>query len=208
VDIDGDTVDDCSTAAGEPATCSLAGGATFTLEVSLNSLPAGVPNYEGFDILLEYGGVSSKDNASAAAWPDCAFPASFFEPGLVALSCAAFTAPSTYTGLIGTNEFNCTESGSITMAGSQEGETGLSSFAPVNRVYQEGTDETLTINCVEAPIPIPTVPPVGGLGVFPDIDETDPSGRNTALVPGIAAVAAACAIALCGAAWYGRRRVR
>ena len=69
----------------------------------------------------------------------------------------------------------------------------------------------LTVNCVPCPpqgcptvTPPPTpVPPVGGVGVFPD--SGDSSGSSSLVVfTGFAAIATA--VALAGAAWYARRR--
>ena len=60
----------------------------------------------------------------------------------------------------------------------------------------------------------PTPPPVGGISVDPNLRGLplaagDSSGPNTGVLAGvIAAVMAAAALALGGAAWYARRRLR
>ncbi len=149
IDVDGDTADDCSTKAGGNSKCSLAQGSTFTLRAYLNSLgPA--TGYEGFQVVLHYSGVASKDNASTDAWPDCVFDVSYFETGLVAAGCTVGinAPPSTFTGLVATNDFTCAANGNITMI-----------HGPLDTliVESEGTwhldpdvTETLTINCSAA----------------------------------------------------------
>lgn len=192
----------CSTNGGD-AKCSLGLGDTFTLNVHLNSLPSMASEYEGLDVILEYAGVRSKDDADMAEyWPECVFEASFYEPGLAAFGCVAFQEWSTYTGPVAAINFNCDASGSITLVGTGVGDSGLVRGA---ETYHEGANETLTINCV-APMPTPTVPPVGGAGVFPDVAGSSRSG-GSGTAAGVAALAAMSgAITLGGAAWHVRRR--
>ena len=66
-----------------------------------------------------------------------------------------------------------------------------------------GAAPTPTNTPTATPTVTPTpVPPVGGIGVFPD--SGDSSGSSVAVITGFAALATA--IALAGAAWYTRRR--
>jgi hypothetical protein len=181
-------------------------GATFTLKTYLNGIPADILDYAGIQILLEYGGVTSKDNASAVTWPDCAFPAAASGPGWLAFACTTGIGapPSTHTGLIWTKDFNCAASGTLTMIHGAS-ETQLVDYEM--RLYYEGdgTTETLVINCIEAPTP--TVPAVGGVGVFPEATDGGASGDNAVILTGIiAAIATGCAALLGGAAWYARWR--
>jgi hypothetical protein len=149
--VDGDTIDDCSTKDGAVASkCSMpaGNGSTFTLSVYLNAFD--VPGYVGFDVTVHYSGVASKDNATAEPWTDCAFEATHYGSGLVAVGCTATIGlpPSTYTGVIVTNDFNCAADGSITLAHG-DGVTSLR-HPEVNPHVDHDTDETLTINCMAA----------------------------------------------------------
>lgn len=155
IDSDGDTVDDCSSKDGASIKCTLDQQSTFQLKFYLNSLPSGVPDYEGFDMSLEYAGVDSKDNATADPWPDCAFPAAFYDDGVVAMGCAVFGEASTYTGLMATNDFNCTESGTITMVHGPNN-TDLVENAGRSHYEGQGTTESLTVNCASTPTPTNT----------------------------------------------------
>ncbi len=203
IDADGDTEDDCATDAEGQTKCSVLADGAFTVNVYLRSLPVNVAGYDAFDIRLDYAGVVSKEIAGPGPWPDCAFPAVAFRPDFVAFGCITGirASPSTYVGLIGTAEFTCSEPGTVTMV---HGPTDTELLVPPGYSISEGegVTETLTINCVE-PTPTPTVPPVGGVGAFPDATTGDAGGVAMAL-----AASAAAAIALGGAAWYARRRLR
>ncbi len=193
----------CSTKGGD-AKCSLSLGDTFTLNVLLNSLPSMVTEYEGLDIILQYAGVTSKNNADMSAyWPECLFEAWSYPPGFAAFGCVTFQESSTYTGIVGAIDFNCDTSGSITLIGSGAGDSGL---LRQTYTYHEGTDETLTINCVAPPPPTPTVPPVGGAGAFPNAAGREGSGLTIGGADFIVLAALAAVIALGGATWHVRRR--
>jgi MYXO-CTERM domain-containing protein len=209
VDTTGDTVDDCGTNVGQPAKCSVSTGGTFRLNVYLNSL-GGIPSYEGFDIYVEYSGVSSNSNPDASSWPDCVFQANDTSlPGVVVWGCAIGVAPagpSTYTGLIGTLDFNCTANGSITLLHSIFPGTDLVENVSPEGQHAEGqlTTEALTVNCVP--------PAVGGLSLDPASSASPlESARSTTdsgalLGSTVIGIAAAGMLALGGAAWYRRRR--
>ena len=195
---------------GGAATCDLELGSAFTLNVYLNSLPTMISEYGGMDVILEYAGMTSQDNADISAyWPACVFEVSHYEPGLAAVSCAAYQDRSAYLGLIATIDFNCGASGIITLRGSGEGDTAVY-LEPFT--YREGVDKTLTINCVELPPtptpppqPTPTPRPAGGVGVFPPAGLRESGGASGAAGLALPALAAG-AVAVGGAAWYATKR--
>lgn len=147
----------CNTSTGD-AQCYIPPGATFTVNITLAALPADVPGHEGYDIKLVYSGVTSLDNASVAAWPDCAYPAYTYDtPGVVQMGCAIGidAADSTYTGQVGTADFTCAQSGTITM---EHGSGSTDLFQSLSQIlYEPGGGETLNIGCGSPPTP--TVPP-------------------------------------------------
>jgi hypothetical protein len=152
-----DEADGCDTLGGDTK-CTLPEDAAFTVSVSLDSMPDKVTVYEGMDMVLHYSGVISHDDADIATyWPECTFEATHYEPGLAAFSCAAFNPPdSEYLGVLAKIHFDCSASGSITLVGAAEGDTGLASGG---LTYREGHDETLTVNCGgEAPTNTPPGP--------------------------------------------------
>jgi hypothetical protein len=159
----------CNTANGD-AVCYIAPGTTFAVDVMLGSLPSDIPSYEGYDIEIDYTGLTSADDATEASWPDCAYPAQFYNTGLVAMGCTVGTAPagpSTYTGVIGTDTFTCSNSGTIAL---HHG-TGFSILTESLGVqHAEGSDtrETLNITCGSRPAPTlsaaPTALPGTGTG--------------------------------------------
>jgi len=215
VDTNGDTADDCGTKVGQAAKCSVPTGGTFRLNVYLNSL-GGIPSYQGFDIYVGYSGVSSNNNPDASSWPDCVLQGNYTsEPGVVVWGCAIDVPPapdSTYTGRIGTTDFNCTANGSVTLVhgfyvaqGNSVG-TSLAENVHLDGQHAEGElTEALTINCVPQP--------VGGLSLDPASRalplERAPSasGSGVPLASTAVGIAAAATLALGGAAWYGRRRL-
>jgi hypothetical protein len=153
-------VPNCDTKSGD-ATCNLAPGSTFVIDVYLEPLPSDIPSYDGFDIYLGYTDVTAEQVASTDAWPDCAFPAqNYGEAGTVRLGCIIGVppaGPSTYTGLIGTSIFTCAQSGSVALIHG-DGKTDL--VEDVGKIHIESApQETLTINCVAGGVtPIPTTP--------------------------------------------------
>lgn len=231
IDTDGDTTDDCDSSGSPTDVCVLPDGSQFAVNVYLHDI-ADIPDYRGYDVVLLYEGVLAKYTFDPDFWPGCDFSAitdpvasqdshdwdgdgvgdPFVGFGCVSALPPLGDGPSTYTGLLATTDFDCVESGEITMVHGITGpETmGATSLTEnvdvvhnVNLVHAEGigTTETLTVDCVEAPAP--TVPSVGGVGVLPDAAGTDASGGPA----GIAIVAAgAGALALCAAASYARRR--
>jgi hypothetical protein len=207
IDVDGDTADDCGTDAGAGTKCSVPVDSSFDLKVYLNSLPVDVTGYRGFDIRLDYAGVTSNDDASPGPWPDCGTPASFFGPDYLAFGCGVGPGapPSTYAGLIGIASFTCAKPGTITMVHGWPN-TVLYEDAGTRHDEGDGATETLSLNCVELP-PTPTVPPVGGIGVLPDGTGSDsPVDGAVGILGGALAASLAGAIALGGAASFVRRR--
>lgn len=183
----------CDTRSGD-ATCNLAPGSTFVIDVSLDSLPSNVPRYTGYDITLGYGGVTPQGEPGTETWPDCAY--SVVAPpraeGLL-FGCAAGLPPhdsSAYIGPIGTASFLCSQSGSVRLL---HGETSTDLGDAAGVAYTEAGDaETLTIKCVAGgamPTPPTPVPPRAG-STLPDGTGLPPE-QTTATAPSTAAVTAA-----------------
>jgi hypothetical protein len=152
----------CNTSQGD-AQCYIPPGTTFTVNVTLDPLPSDIPSYQGFDIKMSYTGLTSADNASTASWPDCGYPASYFEAGLVNMGCAVGlppAGPSTYTGLVGTNDFTCSQSGAITLLHG-DGNTDLIQDTVVV-LGEVGPSEILNITCGSPPTAttVPTATPL------------------------------------------------
>ena len=150
----------CDTSGGDTV-CYIDPGTEFALNVVLESLPSDIPSYEGYDIVIEYTGLTSGDDASMSSWPDCGFPATFFDTGKVAMSCAVGVppaGPSTYSGVIGTNTFTCDNSGTITLRHGT-GNTILTQILSSQHAEGEGTGETLNITCGSPPTPTSTPQP-------------------------------------------------
>lgn len=190
----------CNTRASD-VTCTLPAGQTFVLEVGLDALPNDIPSYEGFDIYLTYAGVTALQDASTDEWPECGFPASSYDrPGVIGFACARGlppAGPSSYIGPIGTNSFTCSQSGSISLVHSIEGNTDLvqgmvlgpDSDEEVGNNHAEGagTQETLTITCGQVPAGTPgvvTQGTPGGPGPAPRELRTPVGGGQTPGQPG------------------------
>jgi hypothetical protein len=160
-----DGVADCGTQTGD-ASCELAPGSTFLVAAHIDPLPASIPSYGGFDLTLEYVGVSANQDASTDSWPDCAFPASYFgASGQVQFGCAVGVPPapgSTYSGVIGTVSFVCGQSGSIELLHGA-GLTDVVEFDNISEIDGEvaGNSDKLTINCVPGGVEPPPVTPGG-----------------------------------------------
>jgi hypothetical protein len=156
----------CNTSQGD-AQCFIPPGTTFTVNVTLDPLPSDIPSYQGYDIKMSYTGLTSADNASTAMWPDCGYPATYYEAGLVNMGCAVGlppAGPSTYTGLVGTSGFTCSASGTITLLHG-DGNTDLNQ--DVGLISSEaGTGETLNITCgsPSTATPLPVLAPSGSAG--------------------------------------------
>lgn len=155
----------CDTSQGD-AQCYIPPGTSFTANVTLDPLPSDIPSYQGYDIKLQYTGLTSADNASTAMWPACAYPATYYQPGLVNMACTIGVppaGPSSYSGLVGTNDFTCAQSGTLSLLHG-DGNTDLQ--GDVGIVYSEpGPAETLNITCGSPPTPTPpaTATPLPGL---------------------------------------------
>ena len=159
VDTNGDTVAECGTDVGQAAKCTASLGSIMQVRVYLNSL--GVPAYRGFDIQVDYTGVTSKGNPSSEYYhPNCATPVQAHDRGWIAWGCAEFAPPApdpAYLGLIGTVDFTCTASGTLTLLhGGNVLGTAIATSDSASHAEGDNIGETLTINCVEAP-------PVGGI---------------------------------------------
>ncbi len=203
----------CDTSEGD-AVCYIDPGTEFVLSVELGDLPSDIPSYEAFDIVINYTGLTSADDATTESWPDCGFPASFFEAGKVAMSCAIGippAEPSTYTGVLGTNTFTCDESGTITLANVGMGNTNL--LQGIGFQFAEAADETLDITCGDEPTPTntaapPTVAlptalaPTGTAGVDQD------GGTGTGVWLAIAALAIIAVAGMSAFGWRSARSVR
>src|ERR1700694_5100376 len=135
VDTNADNIDNCSTFSGG-TNCAIGLGATFRVRTYLNSLPNAVAGYEGFDVQLNYSGLTlvfngtSPKSNGAGNWPDCAFPAAGQSAGTVVFGCAIgiSSSPSTYTGRLGTVDFTCPNvdgTATITMVHGTAGATSL-----------------------------------------------------------------------------------
>jgi hypothetical protein len=182
----------CGTQHGD-ATCTIPPGSTFVIDVHLDPLPPEIPSYGGYDIRLEYFGVTANHDASTAMWPDCVFPAeSYMYEGIVLFACAVGVPPaggSTYSGVIGTNSFVCVQSGGVSLIPGITN-TDLVEFDNISRTNAEDVrvSDKLTISCGP-----PTLPLAG----------TGPRRPNVTFALALAAVGC---LALAGTAWAARRR--
>jgi len=154
VDTNGDTTPDCNTTGG-PTTCTVASaGGVFTLQVFLNAL-GGIAGYLGFDIRVNTAGVTVDQSngapiVSAQSWPQCTFQAvAPFNTAYVMFGCASFNVMSTYTGVIGTVELTCTQTGTLTLA--HGGSNTRLIENPTAHAEGQGTTEALDINCASTP---------------------------------------------------------
>ena len=166
-------VSGCDTTDDRDATCTIQTGASFALEIKLDSI-GGIPSYGGYDAILNYEGVTAFESPNTGRWPDCGFPASNFQnPGVVALACAIGlppAGPSTYTGVLAVTGFTCAQSGTITMLHDGVGNTDL--VEDIGIIHAEDGEETLTIECTTGGT-VPPTPPGPG-------DPTDPEKTATA----------------------------
>ncbi len=185
-----DGVPNCDTQSGD-ASCNLTPGSTFLVAAHLDPLPTSVTSYGGYDIDLTYTGVTANQDASTDAWPDCSFPASSYDtPGEVQFACAVGLPPatgSTYSGVIGTTSFTCTQSGGVTLVHAA-GKTDVIEFDNISKIDGEasGTTDKLTINCVQGGAVPPTPAPVAG-------QTGSPQQQGTPLAPTEAAKATSTA---------------
>ena len=160
-------VPDCDTQSGD-ATCTLASGGVFVLDVFIDPLPGDIPDYGGFDISIRHAGVTVNQDASTDAWPDCGFPvASYDDTDVFRLACAVGVPPASgshYAGLIATNSFVCAQSGSLSLLHGISN-TDIVEFEDFSELHAEDLTtetETLTINCAaDGVTPAPTTPRPG-----------------------------------------------
>ena len=204
--------DGCDTSGGDAA-CDIDTGTQFTVDVVLESLPSDIPAYRGYDIAIEYTGVTSADDASMSSWPDCAYPATFFNPGLISMGCAVGVAPapdSTYTGVIGTSTFTCDSSGTITLRHGF-GNTGLTQALTSEGQHAEGegTGETLNITCAAVP-PAPTSTPAPAVvpTALPGTGTAGPDHGGSAGTGLWITIGVLLAAGAAGAGVFGRRFAR
>ena len=186
-------VNGCNTRASD-VTCTLPTDSDFVVEVSLDSLPDDIDTYQGFDISMRYAGVTPKQDGSNDEWPDCGFPAIYYDdPGVIGLGCAMGVppaGPSSYIGPIGTNTFTCTQSGTIALVHGER-DTDIververqpdGTSSAINHAEGAGTSEKLTITCGQLPANTPgvvTVGTPGGPGPTPGSIHTPADGAPT-----------------------------
>jgi hypothetical protein len=195
----------CDTSNGDH-TCYIPPGTRFTLNVVLEDLPNDIPSYEGYDVVLNYTGLSSADDATTAMWPECGFPAQFYAAGKVAFGCTIGlppAGPSTYTGIIGTNTFTCTNSGTISLPAG-DGNTILTETLGTQHAEGAGSSETLNITCGSPPPPtatpgpaVPTALPGTGTG---GVDQGNGGDAVLWITIGVLLI-----VGLAGLATFGRR---
>ena len=138
----------CDTRDGD-ATCSIRSGSAFPLYISIDSLPADAPQYEGFDLVVKYTGLTAQEDADAEVWPDCAFPAQFYDEGFIGIGCVIGVepaGPSRYTGVIATSSFTCSQSGTISLVHSSKDTDVVETLGAIHG-EGENTSEKLTISC-------------------------------------------------------------
>jgi hypothetical protein len=113
---------------------------------------------------------------------------------------------STYTGLLGTADFMCGASGSLTLI---HGESETSLADEYSQPHHEFGSETLTINCLAAtatspptPTSTPHPPPLGGVADYPNV-----SGGSSVWRYALIAIAIGVLVSA-GVAFHARRRRR
>jgi len=184
----------CTSRVRDP-TCTLAVDSQFTLQVYLDNMGDGISQYDGFDLYLRHTGVMPNQDASMDDWPDCGFPASLYGTDFIAFGCAIGippAGPSSYTGVIATNTFKCTQSGTITLV---HGHTTSELVEDVGLLHTEvDADETINVVCGQVP------PGQTGIvatategGPRNDTPPPRPSAQATAVEPTAAAQATAAA---------------
>ena len=197
----------CNTVAGSTS-CTFQPGSTFTVNVSLDSLPDTVTEYQGFNIAIGYSGaITSANDATTSAWPDCGFPATHYAEGLVAMGCAVGVppaGPSTYTGIVGTNRFSCGPYGSATLT-LKRGRGNTELVASGSRIYVEdvSTAETITLSCGATPTPAPTRTPAPVLPADGSGGTQRPGSSEEWAIIGSLFVLAAASLAVVG--WRSAR---
>jgi hypothetical protein len=166
--------------------------------VSLDELPDDIPSYGGFDLYVEYAGVTASEDANNDDWGDCGFPAAFNGDGFVGWGCAIGVppaGPSSWIGAIGSITFTCTQSGSLSLVHGAGDKTDLIEMVAENEegvsesvIHSEGADvsETITIECGTLPAETPgevTQGTPGGPGPTPGPIRTTTGGGQTPGAP-------------------------
>lgn len=222
-----------TTKAGD-ATCSLAAGGTFTVNFDLNSLPPDLPDSEpdgvnGYELIgmaASFSGVQYKTGTYTALHGESIFAPRepplgsfgvigltndiiFYPPCTPPDEASFIGCESTAKGLtVWTADFNCGNSGFVELHPrlqvSEGGSFETYVRAITSRTYRETDSERITVNCPPKP--------VGGIALDADLiglalEASEPSSGNAGLPLSIAAAVATGIVALCGAAWYARRRV-
>lgn len=169
IDVDGDTMPDCSTQTSPPAdSCIVPPGSQFTIRANVNSL-AGLPDsdsdtaagYLAVAIKLEYSSGLTRINRPAAGeiqgiWPDCTFDGEAEGPGNYLIGCAIGIAAneSTYIGRVAEIDFACTTGKSsgntISLVHGDPDRTELvnENLEPALDLNDKGVNEVLTIDCI------------------------------------------------------------
>jgi hypothetical protein len=206
----------CDSTAG-PMKCTFQTGQTFTLDFKLNSIPAGF-SYDGYDFTVYENGVvanpASLVQQGPGVWPPCVIPQSYFGlAGAVQTACGKINAQSsTYVGTLEHIDFQCPNAPATAMItlitlSRQVGNEHTIGTDAVNLFdfisYREAADESLTINCVAAP--------VGGISLDPAspavrLETTGASGLDRAGLAGAIAAVTMATLTAAGALWYWRRR--
>ncbi len=201
IDADGDGHDDCETRSTGHGDCFLPASTSFKLKVYLDSLPAAHPRYAGFDIRIAYSGLTSLDNPDARAWPECAFPASATFPGQVGWACtiAPFASESAYTGLIGTTDFRCTQTGTVTL---EHGRGSTDLIDRQSQEYFEAGPDALTVHCGPDTSQLSATPTVTSetpaLAALPSTGTGSASATGSLVLAGLLACAALTLLAALG----------
>ena len=200
----------CDTSGGDTV-CYIDPGTEFSLNVVLESLPSDIPSYEAYDIAIEYTGLTSADDASTSSWPDCEYPAAGY-PGVgkVLMGCVVGippAGPSTYAGVIGTNTFTCSESGTITLRHGVGNTILTETLGVPQHAEGEGTGETLNITCGSPPTPTSTPQPAVPTAL-PGTGTAGPDHGGSAGTGLWITIGALLAVAAAGAGVFGRRFAR
>ncbi len=177
VDADNNGQDDCTSRTGGQASCVAGRGTRFTLKIYLDRLPFGTRPYLGMDLAFSSSGVVAT-HTHHWVWPHCVFQGVNYSLGHTALGCAVGVAVtgSTYVGVLVIVEFNCTDSGQITLL-HRNSETALVGTNGAS-VY-EPADESIQIVCSTS---LPTATPTARPTVTPTpTPRGDPRGPSMAL---------------------------
>lgn len=150
IDSDANGLADCGTRTGEKSACDMASGTQFKASVNVLALSPGLTNYGGFDASIAFAGVAS-EHKSDVLWPDCGFPATYYDREFLAFGCVlpVGVATSSYVGPIGQTLFICAASGSITLEHGS-GNTAILRNDGISINEAPSGGEQLTINCGEA----------------------------------------------------------